>query len=208
MKTNPNETAAARLRQARMQAGFKNAAEFARHARISQITYRAHENGQRGIPVQTAKDYAKRLNCSAAWLLTGEGPDEGPSAIPLVGYVGAGHQIHPMDDFALGAGLDIVDSPPTYGEPAPAVAVEVRGDSMFPVYREGDQIYYSRERDFQIEEMINRESVVQLADGRTLLKTIRRGPTPGRYSLDSYNASPIEDVEIRWAAPIIWIRRK
>jgi hypothetical protein len=48
--------------------------------------------------------------------------------------------------------------------------------------------------------------VVKLTDGRALLKTIKRGTLPGRYRLVSFNSPDIEDVEVEWAAKIIFIR--
>lgn len=203
MKPSENETAAARLRQARLRAGYAKAVDFARAADINEVTYRAHEGGQRGIPLAAAKLYADRLGCAVDWLLTGEGD----ANVPLVGYVGAGHQIHPIDDFALGGEPETVDGPPA-GTDGDVAAVEVRGDSMYPVYRQGDLIYYHRRPETDIDSLIGRECVVHLADGRTLVKMIKQSGMPGRYDLDSYNASPINDVEIRWAAPIAWVKRK
>jgi hypothetical protein len=48
--------------------------------------------------------------------------------------------------------------------------------------------------------------VVKIADGRTMLKTLKRGSLPGRYNLVSYNSPDIEDVELVWAARINFIK--
>lgn len=123
--------------------------------------------------------------------------------MPVVGHVGAGAQIYPIDDHAPGAGLDEIEAPP--GAAPGAVGVRVRGDSMYPVYSEGDLLFYAEQRNPA--ELIGRECVVRLADGRLFIKIIRRGATPGRYSLHAHNAPPLDDVEIDWAAPVQWIRR-
>jgi phage repressor protein C with HTH and peptisase S24 domain len=71
-------TPAQRLRLARLRAGYPSAAAFASAAGLTESSYRSHENGTRGLTPSAAALYAARLgNCSAAWLLTGEGA--GPS---------------------------------------------------------------------------------------------------------------------------------
>jgi phage repressor protein C with HTH and peptisase S24 domain len=42
---------------------------------VAIATYIAHENGHRGLSVQAAEKYAKAFNVRAAWLLTGEEPE-------------------------------------------------------------------------------------------------------------------------------------
>lgn len=61
-----------RLREARKISGFKSAAAFAKYYGLSEVTYRAHENGVRGIPKSAAKRYSKILNISLDWLISGE----------------------------------------------------------------------------------------------------------------------------------------
>ncbi len=75
---------------------------------------------------------------------------------------------------------------------------------MLPHYEDGDIIYYSR--NLPPEEMRNRRCVVKLADGRMLVKTLRRGSTDDLWTLTSTNAADIEDVLVEWVAPIDWIK--
>jgi hypothetical protein len=35
-----------------------------------------------------------------------------------------------------------------------------------------------------------------------MLKRVRRGPTAGRFNLESANAPLVEDVALEWAAPV------
>jgi phage repressor protein C with HTH and peptisase S24 domain len=88
------------------------------------------------------------------------------------------------------------------------VAVRVRGDSMFPVYRDGDLIYYSRDADFHESECLGAECVVKVVEGPTLVKTVMRGSANGLFSLLSYNAPPIADRRIEWAAPVLWVDKR
>jgi transcriptional regulator with XRE-family HTH domain len=68
------KTTGERLREARVAAGYKTAAEFAAKHGIPQPTYANHENDGRGIKIAVANKYAKALgNIDAAWLLHGVG---------------------------------------------------------------------------------------------------------------------------------------
>ena len=124
-----------------------------------------------------------------------------PFEIPIVGYIGAGAEFYAIDDHEKGAGLDTIEAP--LNCPPNAVAVKVRGDSMFPVYCEGDVIIYA-ERRTDIDEFLNKRCVCGLADGRILVKNITRG-SEGLYTLTSFNSPPIEDVVVEWAARITWV---
>jgi len=67
---------AARLRIARMRAGFKTAKEAAESMGFPVSTYLGHENGTRGYPAKKAELYARRFKVREQWLLYGKG--EGP----------------------------------------------------------------------------------------------------------------------------------
>ena len=71
-----------RLAWARKTAGFRSAAQFARIAQVPEVTYRAHENGSRGLSEAAARAYAAHLpGIRWAWLLTGEGAPEEAGAL-------------------------------------------------------------------------------------------------------------------------------
>lgn len=53
------KTPAMRLRQLRIQNNFATATDAARHHGWHITTYRSHENGNRGIPIEAARRYAK-----------------------------------------------------------------------------------------------------------------------------------------------------
>lgn len=122
--------------------------------------------------------------------------------IPLKRYVGAGQAVFPIDD---GNGDDdYIEAPP--GLAGEAVAAVIRGDSMFPRYDDGNIIMWSQH--LPPMDLLHREAVVGLADGRILVKTIERGSANGFWTLISFNAPPIPDVVIEWAAPIDWVKRR
>lgn len=198
----------ARLQLARRAASFSTAAEAAEAMNLVYSTYAGHENGNRGIRANLER-YARRFNVSTDWLLTGRG--KGPALgagqrfidtpvgkVRLVGRVGAGQAVVPFAEEEY----EFVDAPP---DPSgDTVAVEVRGESMLPAYEDGWLLYYSRR--LPPAEMVNKRCVVQLADGSMLVKTLRRGTTPGYWNLGSLNAYDIEDQVVEWAAPIDWIK--
>jgi len=187
-----------RLREARERAGFPDAASAARRFGWGETTYRSHENGQRGFKQRTATEYARAFRVRAEWLLFGTGdPERRP--VPLVGYVGAGAEVYPFDD---GGCLDEIDPPPGIGPEA--VAVKVKGDSMFPRYMEGDVLIYDSHT--PLARADGQECVVSLPDGRKFIKTVRVDPD-GSVTLESFNAPPIRRVRVEWAAAILWVKR-
>lgn len=124
--------------------------------------------------------------------------------VPVVGYVGAGAQISPAPDIAHGAALEEIDLPWPAGPEAAAVIV--RGDSMHPVYREGDILIYE-DRHADPVHLLGRECVVALADGRMYVKELAKGSKPGLFTLLSWNAPPIYDTAVAWAAPVRYVKR-
>lgn len=125
----------------------------------------------------------------------------GRPKVPVVGYIGAGTEVLPIDDFPKGEGLDEVPCPPGMN-PERTVAAIVRGTSMEPLISDGWRIYYSRDPEQDVSGVVGKLCVVKISDGPTMLKNVRRGPTPGRFNLQSSNAATIEDALLDWASPV------
>lgn len=68
---------AARLRIARLRAGFETGKEAAEAMGFPVSTYLAHENGSRGYPAKKAAVYARKFKVREQWLLYGVGPEPG-----------------------------------------------------------------------------------------------------------------------------------
>lgn len=187
-----------RLREARERAGYSDAASAARRFGWGQTTYRSHENGQRGYKLDKAVEYGRAFRVSPEWLLFGKG-DNGKKPVPLVGYVGAGAEMFSVDD---GGALDEVEPPPGVGPSA--VAVMVRGDSMFPRYMDGDLLIYDRHT--PLCDADGQECVVSLLDGRKFVKMVRVD-SDTEVTLESWNAPPMRRVKVEWVARIIWVKR-
>lgn len=187
-----------RLRLARERAGFTDAAEAARRFNWVEATYRSHENGSRNFTKNGAAKYARAFRVSTEWLLLGIG-DATKRPVPFVGYVGAGAEIFAIDD---GGCLDEIDPPPGIGQDA--VAVGVKGDSMFPRYMPGDVLIYDQH--VSLRRADGQECVVSLPDGRKYVKIVR-AEADGTATLESFNSPPIRRVQIEWVAPIVWVKR-
>jgi SOS-response transcriptional repressor LexA len=80
-KREEREQRAARLKEARMKAGFKSMPAAARAMRVNVETYKAHETGRNGFDTPDARIYARTFKVSASWLMTGDDkPDEAEGA--------------------------------------------------------------------------------------------------------------------------------
>ena len=122
--------------------------------------------------------------------------------IPIIGYAQTGRQGY-FDDagYPTGSGWDEVDFP-NIGDNH-AYALEVSGESMEPVYRDGDTIVVSPQANVRRGDRV----VVRTNAGEVFAKQLVR-QTAHRIELLSINRShdditlKVEDVE--WMARIVW----
>jgi transcriptional regulator with XRE-family HTH domain len=195
------DTIAKRLEWARRQTKrWETPTDAARAHGWTVSTYLGHENGDRNPSRAMAKKYAKAYRVRWEWLLEGEGnpTPKGPPKGIVRGYVGAGAEVAPLNDDSLG---DQIDLPPGAGQDI--IPVRVSGDSMYPRYFDGEYLFYLPEQRPPTE-MIGRECVVSLADGRIFVKILRKGSGKGVFNLESWNAPPMIDQTVEWAAPVRW----
>jgi phage repressor protein C with HTH and peptisase S24 domain len=184
-----------RLRKAR-EARFPSSAEAAEAYGFNPNTLRSNENGNKPFGRDAAVRYASAFGVRLEWLLSGRGTmRDTRRLIPVEGFVGAGAAVFPIDDGAF----EPIEPP--FGCPDDAVAFVVRGDSMYPAYREGTFLIAQPTDD--IHKIMNARAVVTLEDGRRYVKDIGLGSQPGLYTLYSHNAPPIPDVRIAAAARVI-----
>ena len=171
-----------RLADARASAGYVSASDAARAMGVRVETYVHHENGTRGLS-RVAERYARFFRISLEWLLTGKGdmrPKRQFPALKLIGQVGAGPTAHRLDDEAFAEAIDSVDLPSA----DTTFVLQVVGDSALPRYHSGDYLMVNR-RVYLPEEMINRYCVLDLADGRRVVKLLER--INGAFVLRSQN---------------------
>jgi len=141
-------------------------------------------------------------------LIDGRGGSDGRGGktkarpVPLIGLAQAGNGGY-FDDagFPVGGGWDEVSLPDVQDENA--YALEVSGDSMLPVYRDGDVIVVSPAASLRKGDRV----VVKTIDGEVLAKVLAR-QSEKRVELHSLNpafdARVLKPEDILWMARIIW----
>jgi len=145
---------------------------------------------------------ADTLGVTESWLRYEVGP--AVTNIPVVGRLASGESFVPFDDAPMGGGFEELEFNLVAPDP---IAVEVRGESMLPVYRPGDYLICSRRRGANMQEALNRDCVVRTSENEGYIKKLVQGSRANTYTLVSYNAAPIENQKLLWAAPIVWVKR-
>lgn len=175
--------------QERMDELGLRAKDVARRMGTTEATVSRLKNERMELTLTWLRKFSSALECTVGRLVDEEG------AVPVVGYVGAGEEVYNYDDRGE---LDWVV--PESGD-LETQAVIVRGDSMYPKFEDGELLFY-RQTDHVASDCLGRICIVQLADGRTLVKRLRQGSRPGLYHLVSFRAPEMPDCEVLWAARV------
>ncbi|MBY3210087.1 LexA family transcriptional regulator [Rhizobium laguerreae] len=130
-------------------------------------------------------------------------PQQGGS-IPLLGFAQAGAGGF-FDDggFPAGQGWDVVEFPAAPAQKAGVYALEVQGESMMPLYRDGDVLIV--EPGAQVRR--NDRVVVRTNEGEVMAKVLLRQST---RSIELMSLNPehpnrtLELSDVDWIARIIW----
>lgn len=161
-----------------------------------QTTVSSWERGRTEPTRDDVQRVAGALNLDVAELEQG-GSILPRRTVPLVGFVSAGAQ---AVLFGQGQGpFDEVDAPEGANEST--VAVEIRGDSLGPLFNEW-LVYYDDVRRPVTTDLIGRLCVVGLPDERILVKKLQRSRSEGLFHLLSQTEDPILDAEVDWAARV------
>ena len=197
---------AARLRQARLAAGFETAAAAAEAHGWNRNTYASNENGNAPYSWRRARDYAAAFGVRPDWLYDAQSGPSGPAGgaspspqAPVIGRVGA----DPGGEVLLAGG----QAPPEFAPLPPggterAVALRVSGHSMRGLADDGALIYFEDQRTPPSPDMLGQVVVVELDTGEVLVKRLLRGAAPGRFDLESVAGPTRRDARLRWAAHI------
>jgi phage repressor protein C with HTH and peptisase S24 domain len=167
-------------------------------------------NGPDGRPRwPTMESISRVLNASGApvdefmEILAGKkGAPAKLRTIPMLGFAKAGKGGF-FDDggFPQGEGWDEVEVPGVTDNAA--YALEITGDSMMPVYREGDTIIVSPSATIRKGDRV----VVKTADGQVMAKIMQK-QSAKTIELASFNADhPMKSLDAKnvdWMARIIW----
>lgn len=127
--------------------------------------------------------------------------------VPVLGKIGAGGEILftgcPDQEICDPDSYQMVPRPPmVVGR---LMALLVVGASMLPKYEDGDVIYVRRDHDGLLPSYLGKHCAVRTADGGTFLKMLSAGSQAGCYTLRSLNAPDMENVEVEWASPVLFV---
>lgn len=156
------------------------------------------ENGERNLSVKNLNLFAHALEIEPQEILAAV-PERKPNVVAVMGRIGAGAEILPDDEQVPPEGLYEIETP--FPLPDDAEAYEVKGESMWPRYDDGDIIICWRQGNIP-EEMLGWEAAVKTSTGQRYLKRVLRGAEVGTYDLESHNAPPIRGVKLVWVAAV------
>jgi len=136
--------------------------------------------------------------------MSAQGISPAGSSIPLIGFAQAGAGGF-FDDggFPAGQGWDVVEFPAATGHEAGVYALEIQGESMLPLYRDGDILIV--EPGAQIRR--NDRVVVKTREGEVMAKILLR---QSARSIELMSLNPehpnrsFDLADVEWIARIIW----
>lgn len=186
-------------------------------------TLRSWEDGiNTGLTEQGAKRIllalrGENIRCSVGWLLhgTGNGPD---------GVVSKFFESEPQNEYK---------KPSSHSSPLKmedenikieistfcnlhqnSIYLEVTDDGMEPFYKPRDYVAGVRYYDDNILEAVGKNCIIETQTGESYIRQLRPGKKAGHYNLICLNTQTtaenlaIYDVEVVYAAPIIWHRSR
>lgn len=126
------------------------------------------------------------------------------ATIPLIGFAQAGAGGF-FDDggFPAGQGWDVIDFPTTAERRSGIYALEIQGDSMLPLYRDGDTLIVDPGAQIRRGDRV----VVKTRDGEVMAKILTRQTT---HMIELLSLNPdhpnrsFEINQIEWIARVIW----
>jgi repressor LexA len=145
---------------------------------------------------------AKACGVDPCWLLLGD--SSSCTRFPVIGrarHMGVWQPVNAVEKVVFGP----------RGAAADMVVIEVFGDSNGPAYRNRDLLICSRHAGPDLDRAIlGRDCVMRTRTGKFLIKRALKGQRPGTFTLRSVSdpvAKDLKNVALKWAAPIVWIRR-
>ena len=175
-------------------------AEFGHRFGVEQGSVSRWEREQSPVQRKFQKQMADIANTTVAEFFHST---TAPRVISIIGSVGAGEKFLPASNSTAleHVNLDIKNKE--------VFGVRVRGDSMSPVYRDDEVLVCSKINSQDFSHGLNKDCVLETVDGEGYIKILKRGSADNLFNLRSYNLyfDDIVDVEIKWAAPVLWVWR-
>jgi repressor LexA len=139
---------------------------------------------------------AQALGCSPSTLFGG--------LVQVAGYVRDGGEIT-SSPWCDGKQSYVQRPPEAVGE---LMAFRIDSDTHGPAYRQGDVVFVAHDDENVVPgNYIGEECIVHLTTGALMFKTLEHSLQSGRFTLRSHSAADIEDVQLAWAAPVLFLMR-
>lgn len=180
----------ARLRALRLAKGLSQG-DLARLIGRHQTVIGPYERDEYEPSREVVERLAGLLDTSPEYLYFGRDPRR--SAIPLAGTLGAMGLLEP-DSGRSGAALTLKDEQ--------LLGFLVRDDSMAPVLRPG-QVALAAAAGRPPADALGRDALVDLVDGRRLLRRLAPGADAERFDLAAYNAPTLPGVAVEAVRPVL-----
>jgi len=183
-------TLGARLRGLRLANGLSQV-DLARLVGRHQTVIGPYERDEYEPPRDVIEKLARVLDTSPEYLYFGRSPQR--SAVPVAGRVGMLGLLEPQGDGPEEL-LMLRDDQ--------LLAFRIGDDSMAPVFRPG-QIALVGTAEVAASEQVGRDALVELADGRTLLRRLAPSAAPDRFDLAAYNAPTLIGAAVVAVRPVL-----
>lgn len=188
-----------RIKQLRKNRGIKQF-ELAEAADLSRPYMSALETGnvKKSPSMETLTKIANVLDVRIGDLF------DDAKLVWVAAKVGAGAKVPVNQTYSEGDGLYKVACPTELTQHEDLIGVEVSGESMTPVYKDGDVLFYTRTTVGVPTEAIGSICVCEDADGNGWVKHLKLGSEKGLFNLISLNpfSDNILDVRLKWASPV------
>lgn len=174
-----------RLRALRQTRGISQV-ELARMIGRHQTVIGPYERDEYEPSREVVEKLAVALESSPEYLYFGRSPQQ--TAITIVGRIGPSGL---LDGEMAGGVFSLRDTQ--------LVGYRLDDDSMAPVYRAGQLVLVFAAAGAEPEQLLGRDVLAELDDGRVLLRRLMPGAERRRFDLAGYNAPPLLSVAVRSA---------
>lgn len=180
-----------RLRALRQTQGISQV-ELARRIGRHQTVIGPYERDEYEPSREVVEKLAVALETSPEYLYFGRSPQQ--TAIAVAGRFGGGGLLEDATQAGL---VNLRDSL--------LVGYRVGDDSMAPVLRPGQLILALSAAAAEPGDLLGRDTLAELGDGRVLVRRLMPGVEHGRFDLVAYNAHPLPSVAVRHARLIVGV---
>jgi len=187
-----------RIKESRMNLRWSQG-ELAKRISVSQSAVAHWERNKNQPSLEQLAILATALEAPQDWLAFG---------VDMSGKVEVIAEMIEGQVIALAHGhVRYVGSPPA-DDGSALCAVEVMDDTLYPQYKRGDVLFVSQKAMPATDAAkANVECFVELEDGQLVVRRLNPTNDPARWNLISFHGTPMNNVTIRYAKPILWVKR-